>query len=983
MQKFVSNIFLPVLFSVVSFTAFAQPGTTVELDKPKPYEKRTLASEKSDRKKFKYPRRLYQNTITHYNYYFNAENTLKIIVEEAKKSNQEDYTQLLPFYSYSLDNTAGSGELDSVIYKCNAGILLHDLRNDWIDNLYLLLGQAYFYRKNFDSANAVFRYINYAWAPKEDGGYDIPVGSNLSNPEGVFSVATKEKNALPEKVFATPPSRNDALLWEARNDIEAGNLGMASGIIEILQTDPLFPKRLQPQLQELTAYYQYSHGSYDSAAAHLAKALDAADTKLDRARMEFLIAQLYGRMDSTDKAVAWYSKSAEHTTDPIMEVYANLNSIKAAGGSDEKVLQEKLDNLMKMAKRDKYFSYRDIIYYALAQVDLELKNDSSAAQMLNKSIYYNAPENPEQRSKSFLLLADINYNRSKYIAANNFYDSVTETLTLTEAENARLDLRKPALEIIAGDMTVINREDSLQALAAMPKEKRDAIIKKALRALRKQQGLAEEPELSTNPAVQQVAPQDLFGIKAATKDWYFNNLQLKSTGANQFRANWGTRPNADNWRRQAAIKLQADADADAENDEDSTAANTAIIDGEPSITDANGEITFESLSANLPLSEEQLKSSNDKIADAMFMTGQTFQDKLEDYPVAIKIYVSLLEKFPDTKDKEEAIFNLYYCYTKTGDKVAADAVLNTLTRNFPNGTFTAKLINKPKNTKENDPATVKYKSIYDLFIAGNFEKAEAEKTIADSTYGNSYWTPQLLYIEAVYYVSKKEDSTAITKLDNLQTLYPQTPLAEKATTMIDVLKRRSEIEGYLTKLEITRYEEGSAPVIDLNPIKPTVKQIEIKKDSLVAKPVTQVAKNNIDTTSKAATVIRSYTFDAKEPQYVVILLDKVAPVFVNEVKNAINKYNQITFYNQKLTVTPAPIDERYNLVLVGPFTDATVAVEYADKVRPATAGRILPWLTADKWSYTIISQSNLDIMKETKDIDSYKKLLEKILPGKF
>ena len=149
-------------------------------------------------------------------------------------------------------------------------------------------------------------------------------------------------------------------------------------------------------------------------------------------------------------------------------------------------------------------------------------------------------------------------------------------------------------------------------------------------------------------------------------------------------------------------------------------------------------------------------------------------------------------------------------------------------------------------------------------------------------------------------------------------------------------------------------------------------------------PITQIAKPNVDTTNKvAAPVIRSYQFNAKDSQFVTILLDKVAPVFVNEARNAFNKYNQINFYNQKLNITTAPIDERYSLVLIGPFTDAAVAVEYVDKVRPATGSRILPWLTPDKYTYTIISQSNLALMKDIKDVDSYKQLIDKVLPGKF
>ncbi len=43
-------------------------------------------------------------------------------------------------------------------------------------------------------------------------------------------------------------------------------------------------------------------------------------------------------------------------------------------------------------------------------------------------------------------------------------------------------------------------------------------------------------------------------------------------------------------------------------------------------------------------------------------------------------------------------------------------------------------------------------------LEGNFKEADCTKKIADSIYGENYWTPQLLYIEAVYYIKQRDDS---------------------------------------------------------------------------------------------------------------------------------------------------------------------------------------------------------------------------------
>src|SRR3989339_656724 len=141
---------------------------------------------------------------------------------DAKNQHKEDYTQLLPFYNYSLNETA-KGQIDSVIYKCTAGVLLHDLRSDWVDQLYLLMGNAYMHRKDFDSAALVFNYINYAFAAKDDG-YDLPIGSNLSSKGGSFSISTDEKRNFWKKISSPKPARNESFLFQSRNFIEQEKL---------------------------------------------------------------------------------------------------------------------------------------------------------------------------------------------------------------------------------------------------------------------------------------------------------------------------------------------------------------------------------------------------------------------------------------------------------------------------------------------------------------------------------------------------------------------------------------------------------------------------------------------------------------------------------------------------------------------------------------------------------------------------------------
>jgi tetratricopeptide (TPR) repeat protein len=962
---------------VIQCAVNAQPYATIDLDKTKPknYETRSLRSEKTGAKKLTVSKRLFQNAFTHYNYYFNANNKINDIIDRAKASNRDDYTKVLSFYNYSLDATSRETmELDSVVYKCTAGILLHDLRNDWIDNLYLLLGKAYLLRKNYDSAGYVFQYINYAWAPKDDG-YDIILGSNASNTNGVFTVATNEKKSLLKQVFSTSPSRNESLLWEARNYLEQDKIGSATGLLSILRSDPVFPKRLQTDLHELIAYNYYKQQVYDSAAWHLNKALSNADGRFETARWEYLCGQLYQLANNKEAAVTMFEKSVNHTTDPVMEVYARLNIVNLSSSKKGSGLQDNLNELYKLAKREKYISYRDIIYYSAAILELKQNNIAGAKAALAKSLS-NSTDNTAQKQTSFLLLGDINYDIKNYQVAYSNYDSI-QTALLLPNDKERVDNRLPALKIVSGYLSTIASEDSLQKIARLPVAERTALVKKILRKLRKEAGLKELTPTDfndNNPFAVVTTPVGLFD-KPST-EFYFANAGLKQKGFNEFKAKWGVRQNVDNWQRISTTNNNNTLPI-LSTDIDEVAAPVA---GEKGNTPK--DLTFEGLMGDIPLQPYQLDSSNLNIANAYFNNGVILQNELQDYASAISAYDSLVTRFPLNKNREQALYNLIFCYNFLGLTAKADAVTQALKTGYPKGKYTAFVVNGISNK---DAATTTYQNVYNLFLEGQFEKAKEAKKAADSSLGKSYWTPQLLYIEAIYYVKQQEDSIAINRLQSLSTAFPKSPLADKAVTMVDVLKRRQQIERHLTNYNEEKQEEAIAKRVDLSdPTSTKVVAPVIKTDSMVKAP-TVIAKP-IEVKIEPKPIIsekKTFQFVPTDQHFAAIVLDKVDETFAGEVKNAFNRFNKERYYNQKLDMTTANINNQFSIVLIGPFANAGDAVDYIDKTKPSAAGRIVPWLQASKYSFSIISNSNLDLIKADKDVVGYTQFLKGIFPDKF
>lgn len=931
-------------------------------------------------------------------------------------------------------------QLDSVIYKSKTGLVMHDLRSDWADNMYLLWGAAWFFEKKFDSAALMFQFINHSFAEKETDGYYKYIGSHLDGNDA-SSIATDEK----KKSTAHHESRNNAFIWQIRTFIELGKLTESGTLIATLKEDPFFPKRLKDDLDEIEAYWFYKQKMWDSSAVHLINALDNAQSKQEKARWEYLIAQMFEKAGNTGAAKDYYTKAMGHTTDPVMDVYSRLNVVRVSKDSSENYIDKNVAGLLKMAKKDKYTDYRDVIYYMAAQMELERNNLPAAQDLLLKASKFNNG-NLGSGNRSFLMIADLAYDQKKYLQAAAFYDSI-KFRDVQGEELKRIEDRKKLLSKIVRYNSTITRQDSLQRVAAMPEKERTTYINKLLKRLLKEQGLSDAT-LSSGNLFPGNDAGGLFAASQSKGEWYFYNNTLKTQGSVQFKQVWGNRPNADNWRRFSIVTQQLLTKA--------TGTVTGNQRGNQNMPVVDNTPSFTNLLKNLPLTEEQLKISNDSISNALFGLGTVLLNETEDYLSAIDAYEKLRSHYPSYPNMSEVLFNLYYAYKKSGNEVKTNQIKQLLLAQYPSSRFASILLTgkDPVAGNKSEEVTRAYNDIYNLFIEGRFEEAEMAKKQADSIYKTNYWQPQLLYIEAVYHIRQREDSIAKNSLQTLIGQDPASAMAQKAQTMIDVLNRRAEIEEELSNYRIQPAEDttnanpvvqpiaqqivqpivqspprkkdtlGNKPDVLINPVKnnllanrqienkpsvkndtpvnkPVVLNRPVKKDTIEKKPVVvspapakniavdkPVVINHLPVKKDTATkkLLRrpgEYYFDSATKHYTAIVLDKVDPLFVTEVKNAYFRFNREHYRNQTFQMNVAELDAARKILLIGDFSSAPEALSYMLLARQAAASEVMPWLKADKYSFTIIADDNLSLLLEKKDLEQYLKFLVQNLPGKF
>jgi hypothetical protein len=968
--------------------SIAQVNPVYDLPKPKAFENRKLASELTPDKPINPVKRVKQNVVTHYNFHFNAQNKLDKVIRSAKAAHVDTFTRLLTVFNYSLDKTAQQKqELDSVVLKANNGILLHDLRNDWVDDLYLLMGKSYFFQKKFDSAIDVFQFINYNFQPREkqENGMEKSIGSNLNNSGNVYTISSREK-----KLQLHHSIRNESLLWIVKTLLEQGLEDEARSMMETLDRDVNFPKRLRGELTEVKGDWFYRKKQYDSAAYYLEKSVPVCEGNTEKSRRYFLIAQLHALSNQPEKADTAFDKAVSLTTNPVLDAYARISQIglSTTGKDRDQRITENVAALIKMGEKEKYASFKAIIHAAAATLERS-RNNSTAAIRLYVSSNQAAGSDVELKNTNSLAIAEMAFDSRDYPLAKMYFDSAN---TSGHPQEQKLNAQKTAVTDLVKYLDQVKTEDSLQRIANLPEKERTDYLAALLKKMEKEKDAMGTAGLkkSGGQAIQrnrfaEDQTGSLFPTGATKGEWYFNNPSLKAQGSQAFQVRWGTRPNEDNWRR------SSNGVATGRNASGRTRVMTETVEQDEE------EGTIASLMANLPLTAKRLQESNNKKADAARQLALIYKNKLGDCKLSVQWHEIMLNANSKHPELEMALFDLAVCCKELGLADKLSRYKSQLEQASPGGNFTL-LLNNPaaaaqKKQETNTAAAAFYEKIYDAFLSGNFGQAVAMKKTADSIYGKQAWTPQLMYIEAVYYVKSRQDSAAISILQSISNIFPASPIASKAKTLAEVVSRRSAIESELQSLNIVRKKEDSISWVDDSPLPKSREKLETpEKKSEKATVVKQITVKPIE---KDSTIFKappptntqpledtSYRFNANVPHAVMMLLNNVDVVYVNEAKRALTRYHAEKFAENELTVNNDKIGNT-PFIIISFFPNAAEAMGYWERTTPLASREIFPWLPAEKYKFYILSPDHLKKMMEEQKPDNFIKFIKAQFPGKF
>ena len=948
---------------------FLEKNGLNQIDKQLPYE-RLL------NKKYTLGRRAYQNTVSQFNYLFYAEIGIDEIIQKARDLHEDDYTELLPFYDYDLSITAKES-IDSIIFRCNANIVLHDLRSNYVDDAYLTLAKAYLFHKNFDTAASILQFINYSFFDKEDGA-DLPIGSNLNQP-GKFSIASPENN----RVWENKNVRNESMIWQARTYFEAGEMNEGLSLLQLLKTDAVFPKRLQPFLNEQLAYGYYLSGMNDSAANYLIKALDNAKDPLTKARWSFLIAQLYEKEQKIDLAYNWFRKAGSIVSNPIIAVYASIYMASIDANRGKKSWESLAYDLERMIKKDKYAAFADIIYYEMAQLAVRNQAISKANQWLIASIQKNE-KNTKLKQKTLVQLGAINYKIDQFSVSKIAYENLNDLLK-TFPNYDQITLRKKWIDKIANLNELIANEDSLQMIYNAPKiaQERMAMQWQKRTALLK----AQEKDLFKDPKKQKAGsvnynnqnniPGYSFGNafvnttpnKEVKSDFYFDNPQNVSMGITNYIKKWGDRPNVDNWRRKTTIQLAraSQVNANIDSTQASMQLNTAQLVNKSIKSTTQEKDSAEKLSIQLIETDTDLKQSKINWNNNSLSIAKIFLYELNDFEKALPRYKAVIQNDIEPATTESALLDLASHYLHIGQITTSDSLIALITKQFPEGIYVQKKKAKENLDRIDKNSAEAYKTAYFLAQIGDWDQFGSQMEEAQKQFKGTKWNTPYQFLRVKMYAQLGKDSLAIEYCNEIIAQNKSESIKAKAKNIITEINNRKATEAYLAALVIVK----PTKLINTNE-----EAIERNKSTAISlKDDRNINGNPKNDSTLSKNIINQITFtnDSLEQHYIALQTMNVSAVFVKEIQNAIKDFNTETFKQLNLAVTYVQFTDQSHIVWIGPFTKASDGLAYINKVKPRLSTEIISFIAKRQYDLTLIGKSNIVLITNQEQLDQYKR----------
>ena len=594
------------------------------------------------------------------------------------------------------------------------------------------------------------------------------------------------------------PAFQEIRLWLAWTLIKRDKYDRAQIILEDLRNDRGTFADVRRKAIAVQAYLYLEQDRLEEAIPYLEAAAEVAEERNERARYYYIAGQLNQELSRPGAAVKMFDQVVAARPAYELELGARINVAQNAylsgGGSPDEALRE----LERMSREEKNLEYESQILYSMAGIALRSGDNAGGADYLRRAL--SSPYGgANTRVEAYQLLGDLAYDDRNYLAAKRYYDSTLQVMQDTDQRYLGTTDRRDRLGTAATQLESIERNDSLLRIGTLPEADRRAWAEERFALSRATNSAA----LYSTPAAQGSIPLNNAAASLTTSDfWGYDNQSLRR-GRRDFERRWGDRPLEDNWRRSTrsdANLFAAEGDAGIPLD--------ASADGALITEDEIGRIL-----ADVPVDAASQATTRAELAEAYFVLGQEYRDRVADNRYAIEAFETLDERFPNSPREPESWYYLYLLQQDEGNVTAAREYAARLQEKYPDSRF-ARLANDPDYVdeirNEESQRMRNYEVAYQAFTERNF--ATADRLIQTGTRDipadhNLRARYDLLRAMVVGKLEGKEAYLAA--LQHVVATYPNSPEQTRAREIMRLLGQTgSRIPGQETQATGAAFSES-------------------------------------------------------------------------------------------------------------------------------------------------------------------------------
>ena len=869
-------------------------------------------------KKNKWNRRVYHNLTSHYNVWWNGDQSVKEGEKSLKEAVKDDYTAILPVFNYGTKENALSlnSNMDRAIEKASISIQRHSMRFggkeyvNWIDDSYLIMAQANFYKQEYIPARRTFDYV----------------------------VNSYKYNDI----------THTANLWLAKTYIETEQYAKAEAILQALivttSQNPKMPKYVRNNLDLVLADFYIKQKQYDSAVKYLKSALLKNLDKQTRVRAMFILGQIYEYQNDNRRASEQFEAVIKKHPNYEMTFEAQMNLAKCHNSSDTASIMKMF---WKMLDDTKNTEFKDRIYYAMSDVALRENNEPLGIKYLRNSVATSKTNN-RQKVKSSLKVATMLFDNKDYVLSQAYYDTVVMTMDRTYPEYDSLLNLSVILTDLVESLTVYQLQDSLLRLADMDSVSRNKIIVQVIEEYKaEQERIQKEKELQEQIALlggnDKIATPDMSSstMPGSTPSWYFYNQTSLTRGATEFRNKWGNRQLEDFWFIKNKQSMMSEEEAQQQelleyftkeelanlSQEDIEKLLEERKSGAPADTARYQPTDIGYYLQQLPFTPKQKEEANEMILQALNNIGYIYYDNLEDYNNSIDAYTELNERYPENEHELSSWYYLYKMYNEKQDREKAEYYKNLILNKYPDSNQ-AKIIIDPeyfiKEQEKGMESANLYSKTFEAYKKGQFQRVrmnveKARELCPDDT----LLMPRFEFLDAVSIGQLEVVDSMAYALYRLVQNYPESSIKPHA---MEVLLKANEMYNLGLPVESARQKEK-----------------EPEKEY-------------------------PYSYNPDEEYYVMIICNSKS-VRVNPLKVRLSDFNKENFRMLQLEIKNVLLNKQETIITIEEFENKAKAEDY--KTAMFLTDYLFGGINEEQYKVMLISKKNYPIFYNNKNVDEY------------